>query len=144
MHPSCGIYKVDGVIYNLMTCYGRKSCNPAICAPSLMQHMRLVNVQICSTSLLSNSPHTWVDIYTNWRRGNDIPTDSLFRASSVIIKGMVYCGYSDDIVQYNPVSGEWSKLPSPPVQCFAMTSFNDQLVLADCKLLLCYFVSIYI
>ena len=68
----------------------------------------------------------------HWKRGNDIPTD-LFRASSVIISGMVYCGgniISDDVLQYNPVSGEWSELPSPPIQCFAMTSFNDQLVLA--------------
>ena len=67
----------------------------------------------------------------HWRRGNDIPTDRLFRASSVIISGMVYCGGNDDdVVQYNPVSGEWSELPSPPVKWFAMTSFNDQFVLA--------------
>ena len=45
---------------------------------------------------------------------------------------MVYCGgsVSDDVVQYNSESGEWSKLPNPPVSRFAMTSFNDQLVLA--------------
>ena len=70
----------------------------------------------------------------HWRRGNDIPTDRfLFRTSSVIISGMVYCrGYysGDGVVQYNPVSGEWSERPSPPVSGFAMTSFNDQLVLA--------------
>ena len=69
----------------------------------------------------------------HWRKGNDIPTDRFICASSVIINGMVYCRgneYSHDIVQYNPVSDEWSKLPSPPVQCFTMTSFNDQLVLA--------------
>ena len=68
----------------------------------------------------------------HWRRGNE-PTDSLLWASSVIISGMVYCGgneYSDDVLQYNPESGEWSELPSPPVSGFAMTSFNDQLVLA--------------
>ena len=69
----------------------------------------------------------------HWRRGNDIPTDRLLEAAClVIINGMVYCGgyYSGDVLQYNPVSGEWSELPSPPIQCFAMTSFNDQLVLA--------------
>ena len=55
----------------------------------------------------------------------------LLEASSVIISGMVYCGgniISDDVLQYNPVSGE---LPSPPMKWFAMTSFNDQLVLAS-------------
>ena len=69
----------------------------------------------------------------HWRRGNDIPTDSAC-ASSVIINGMVYCGgnnyYSGDVLQYNPVSSEWSELFSPPGSGFAMTSFNDQLVLA--------------
>ena len=48
---------------------------------------------------------------------------------------MVYCGgnnyyYSGDVLQYNPVSSEWSELFSPPGSGFAMTSFNDQLVLA--------------
>ena len=45
---------------------------------------------------------------------------------------MVYCGGNDTtrIMQYNPVTGEWSKLPSPHVHGFAMTLFNDQLVLA--------------
>ena len=69
----------------------------------------------------------------HWRRGNNIQTDRLLEASSVIISGMVYCrGYysGDGVVQYNPVSGEWSELPSPPVNDFTMTSFNDQLVLA--------------
>ena len=70
----------------------------------------------------------------HWRRGNDIPTDRLSWTYSVIINGMVYCGGNDrshDVVQqYNPVSGEWSELPSRPVSGFAMTSFNDQLVLA--------------
>ena len=79
----------------------------------------------------------------HWRRGNDIPTDLTHKASSVIINGMVYCGgnYSSiGVVRYNPESGKWSKLPSPPVTLtslhdqfvndFAMTSFNDQLVLA--------------
>ena len=68
----------------------------------------------------------------HWRRGNDIPTDSLSWVYSVIISGMVYCGgneYSGDVLQYNPVSGEWSELPNPPVSRSAMTSFNDQLVL---------------
>ena len=68
----------------------------------------------------------------HWRRGNDVPTDKLLRGSSVIINGMVYCDsiFSGVIVQYNPESGEWSELPSPPVNWFPMTSFNDQLVLA--------------
>ena len=69
----------------------------------------------------------------HWKRGNDI-IPMTFWASSVIINGMVYCGGNDcisgDVVQYNPESGEWSKLPSPPVRGFTMTSFNDQLVLA--------------
>ena len=67
----------------------------------------------------------------HWRRGNDIPTDRLLAAPSVIINGMVYCRGNDIpgvVVQYNPESGEWSKLCSPPVYGFAMTSFNDQLV----------------
>ena len=68
----------------------------------------------------------------HWRRGNDIPNDSLSWVYSVIINGMVYSGgyYSGYVLQYNPVSGEWSELPSHPVNGFAMTSFNDQLVLA--------------
>ena len=68
----------------------------------------------------------------HWRRGNDVP-QWLSWASSVIINGMVYCGgnFSGDLLlQYNPVSGEWSELPNPPVSRFAMTSFNNQLVLA--------------
>ena len=55
-------------------------------------------------------------------------------ASSVIINGMVYCGGTDisscDVVQYNPESGDWRKLPRSPVGGFAMTSLNGQLVLA--------------
>ena len=70
----------------------------------------------------------------HWRRGNDIPTDSLVFVSSVIINGMVYCGGNDilsgDVMQYNPESGEWSKLPRPPVSGFIVSSFKDQLLLA--------------
>ena len=69
----------------------------------------------------------------NWRRGKDIPTDTLLCASSVVINGMVYCGGTDTtdvIIQYNPESGDWSKLPRSPVVAFAMTSLNGQLVLA--------------
>ena len=72
----------------------------------------------------------------HWRRGNDIPTEYGYDIwpFSIVINGMVYCGsngLSDDVLQYNPVSGEWSKLPRHPVRSgFAMTSFNDQLVLA--------------
>ena len=46
---------------------------------------------------------------------------------------MVYCGGSyptSKIIQYNPESGDWSKLPTPPVGGFAITSLNGQLVLA--------------
>ena len=47
---------------------------------------------------------------------------------------MVYCGgndgFSNTVIQYNPKSGDWSKLPRSPVRGFAMTSLNGQLVLA--------------
>ena len=47
---------------------------------------------------------------------------------------MVYCGGNDldtnVVIQYNPESGDWSKLPRSPVKAFAMTSLNGQLVLA--------------
>ena len=69
----------------------------------------------------------------NWRRGRDIPTDRLRWASSVVINGMVYCGGNDAtdvVIQYNPRSGDWSKLPRSVVGHFAMTSLNGQLVLA--------------
>ena len=70
----------------------------------------------------------------NWRKGKDIPTDRLLWASSVVINGMVYCGGNDPlsntVIQYNPESGDWSELPRSPVKAFAMTSLNDQLVLA--------------
>ena len=46
---------------------------------------------------------------------------------------MVYCGgnnpLSGVVLQYNPESGDWSKLPEPPVSGLAMTSLNGQLVL---------------
>ena len=70
----------------------------------------------------------------NWRKGKDIPTDDLRWASTVVINGMVYCGSNDilsnDVIQYNPESGNWSKLPKSLVSGFAMTSLNGQLVLA--------------
>ena len=70
----------------------------------------------------------------NWRKGKDIPTDRLWCASAVVINGMVYCGGTDPltnvVIQYNPESGDWSKLPIYPVEGFAMTSLNGQLVLA--------------
>ena len=46
---------------------------------------------------------------------------------------MVYCGgndASDVVIQYNPESSDWSRLPKSPVEGFAMTSLNGQLVLA--------------
>ena len=46
---------------------------------------------------------------------------------------MVYCGgnnLADVVIQYNPESGDWSELPRSPVEGFAMTSLNGQLVLA--------------
>ena len=69
----------------------------------------------------------------NWRKGKDIPTNRLSRASSVVMNGTVYCGgndISDVVIQYNPESGDWSELPRSPVVSFAMTSLNGQLVLA--------------
>ena len=70
----------------------------------------------------------------NWMKGKDVPTDRLLWASAVVINGMVYCGgthpHSDDVIQYNPESGDWSKLPKSLVRGFAMTSLNGQLVLA--------------
>ena len=69
----------------------------------------------------------------NWRRGEDIPTDRLCWASSVVINGMVYFGGTNTtnvVIQYNPESGDWSELPRSPVTAFAMTSLNGQLVLA--------------
>ena len=70
----------------------------------------------------------------NWRKGKDIPTDRLQLASSVVINGVVYCGGTDldaiVVIQYNPESGDWSELPRSPVNGFAMTSHNGQLVLA--------------
>ena len=68
-----------------------------------------------------------------WRRGKDLPIDKLCQASTVIINGMVYCGWNDifacDVLQYNPESGVWSNLPMTPVTGFAMTSLNGQLAL---------------
>ena len=47
---------------------------------------------------------------------------------------MVYCGgtdaFSNTVIQYNPESGDWSELSGSPVEAFAMTSLNGQLVLA--------------
>ena len=47
---------------------------------------------------------------------------------------MVYCGGTDPtsntVIQYNPESGDWSELPTPPVKGFAITSLHGQLVLA--------------
>jgi hypothetical protein len=60
----------------------------------------------------------------------------LQQGSAVTINGVVYCGghsiLRDSVVQYNPVSEEWTELSRPPVRGFAMASFNDQLVLAGC------------
>ena len=68
-----------------------------------------------------------------WRRGKDLPIDKLRLASTVIINGMVHCRGNDtsacDVLQYNPESGKWSKLPRRPASGFAMTSLNGQLVL---------------
>ena len=70
-----------------------------------------------------------------WRRGKDIPTAGNMEVNTVVIHGVVYCGGNniscDDVVQYNPESGEWSKLSMPPEELsgFAMTTLNGQLVL---------------
>ena len=50
----------------------------------------------------------------------------------VIINGVVYVGggwFIDDVLEYHPGSGEWSKLPTPLVGLYAMASLNGQLVL---------------
>ena len=55
-----------------------------------------------------------------------------FYCHVVIINGVVYvggAGVSCDVLEYHPWSGEWSKLPTPPVGNFSMASLNGQLVL---------------
>ena len=49
----------------------------------------------------------------------------------VIINGVVYVGGGgvNDVLEYHPGSGEWSKLPTPLVGLYAMASLNGQLVL---------------
>ena len=70
-----------------------------------------------------------------WRKGKEIPVD-MFGASTLVINGMVYCGgnkcHVSDVLVYNPLSGEWSKIPDADVLGPAMISFNDQLVLVGC------------
>ena len=81
-------------------------------------------------------PSLW-PLPLKWRREKDIPiakNNIIYQANTVVIHGTVYCGGNniscDDVVQYNPESGEWSKLPMSPGLCgFAMTSLNGQLVL---------------
>ena len=67
-----------------------------------------------------------------WSKGKEIPV-SIYQANTLVINGMVYCGGNDvsivDVQVYNPLSGEWSKLPDPDVRGPAMTSLNNQLVL---------------
>ena len=71
-----------------------------------------------------------------WRRGKDLP-EGIDQNYTVLLNGMVYVGDVGDgaasaacqVMEHNTVSGEWSKLPKAPVRCFAMTSFNGQLVL---------------
>ena len=74
-------------------------------------------------------------ISLNWRKGKDIPIDRLLCASSVVINGMVYSGGTDPsfntVIQYNPESGHWSKIPRSPLKGFAMTSLHGQLVLTS-------------
>ena len=72
-----------------------------------------------------------------WRRGKDLPI-GIYRNNAVVLNGRVCIGGGDwsahsseyIVQQYSPESGEWSKLPNAPVRGFAMTSLNDQLVLA--------------
>ena len=53
--------------------------------------------------------------------------------SSHQFNGMVYCGGSDpnpnNVIWFNPESGEWSELPRPPVKAFALASLSGQVVL---------------
>ena len=83
--------------------------------------------------LLQVQPLQW-PLSLNWRQGKDLPIDRLMWVSSVVINGVVYCGGNDpsscDVIQLTPENGDWSKLPTSPVPCFAMTSLNGQLVLA--------------
>ena len=75
----------------------------------------------------------WPSSLNEWKEGNNIPVDRLHWASSVLINGNMYFGgndqESDIVIKYNPVNGNWSELPRAPVKAFAMTSFNNQLVL---------------
>ena len=72
-----------------------------------------------------------------WRRGKDLPI-RIYRNNAIILNGIVCIGGGDwnvddseyIVQQYSPESGEWSKLPRAPVLGFAVTSLNDQLVLA--------------
>ena len=70
----------------------------------------------------------------NWTQGKDLPVDWLVLTSSVVINEVVYCGgnssLSYKVIQLTPENGDWSRLPRSPVTGFAMTSLNDQLVLA--------------
>ena len=63
----------------------------------------------------------------------DLPLHYMHWANAVILTEMVYCGGNDisssSTIQYNPESGEWSVLPSAPMNSFSMTSLNGQLVL---------------
>ena len=54
-----------------------------------------------------------------------------FYCHVVIINGVVYVGGGEviGVLEYHPGSGEWSKLPTPPVVHFALASLNGQLVL---------------
>ena len=65
-----------------------------------------------------------------WRRGKDLPLRTVY-CHVVVINGVVYVGGggSNVVLQYHPGSGEWSKLPVPPVGDFAMASLDGQLVL---------------
>ena len=56
-----------------------------------------------------------------------------FYCHVVIINGVVYVGggriIDVGVLEYHPGNGKWSKLPTPPVGNFAMSSLNGQLVL---------------
>ena len=84
------------------------------------------------TIFLQVQPLKW-PLPLKWRRGKDLPFET-YHYHVVILNGMVYVGGGNtiseyDVLQYNPRSGEWSKLPISPVNGFAMTSLNNQLVL---------------
>ena len=82
--------------------------------------------------LLQVQPLKW-PLQLKWKRGKDLPF-GVFRHHVVLLNGMVYVGggnssFEYHVLQYNPKSAGWSKLPTSPVRGFAMASLKGQLIL---------------